>query len=70
LLTLRFIARRLPLTSGDTSVHRPRLWRAIAAGLLFAIRADPNGPNRLGMDKDAIACESNKLPIDLDPVVR
>lgn len=34
------------------------------------LRADPTDPNRLDADKDGIACESNKLPKDLDPVAR
>lgn len=34
------------------------------------LRADPRDPNRLDADNDGIACESNRAPKDLVPVVR
>lgn len=34
------------------------------------LRADPNDPNRLDTDRDGIACESNRVPKDMNPVAR
>ena len=35
------------------------------------LRADPRDPNRLdGNDNDGLACESNRAPFDLTPVLR
>jgi hypothetical protein len=34
------------------------------------LRADPTDPNRRHADNDGIACENNRIPRDLDPVVR
>jgi hypothetical protein len=34
------------------------------------LRADPSDPNRLDADKDGIACETNRVPRDLEPVAR
>jgi excalibur calcium-binding domain-containing protein len=33
------------------------------------LRADPTDPNRLDADRDGIACESNRAPKDLVPVL-
>jgi hypothetical protein len=80
-LTLAFTLTALPAAAQEASAFDPAPFVGQAdayncadfasqADAQAVLRADPSDPWGLDRDRDGIACESNRAPKDLVPVLR